>query len=239
MSMPRSVAPEWLDRLPARDARAMRSRRDLQRINGWMLQPGIMARGLLRHGVRPRRILDIGAGDGTFMLRVARRLAPHWPDVTVRLLDRQDIVSRNTLAGFAALGWRAETACADVLEFLAALPPAAVDIITANLFLHHFEADRLARLCAGAAAVTQVFAACEPRRGQAAWLASRLVFAIGCNSVSRHDAAVSVRAGFTGHELSALWPRPGWDLHEHAALPFTHWFLARRAAGSRHDVRTP
>ena len=139
MSMPRSVTPEWLDRLPAHDERAMRSRRDLRRINGWMLQPGNMARGLLTHCECPRTILDIGSGDGTFMLQVARRLAPHWPDVTVVLLDRQDIVSGKTRQGFAALGWRLDTVCADVFAFFAAPHPPRVDIVTANLFLHHFQ----------------------------------------------------------------------------------------------------
>src|SRR5262245_27942780 len=146
MNMPRSVAPEWLDRLPAHDARAMRSRRDLARLNGWMLQPAIMARGLLEHCARPRTILDLGAGDGTFTLRVARRLAPRWPAVNVVLLDRQDIVSRKTREGFAALGWRSETICADLFEFFASPTPAAADIITANLVLHHFEAERLCEL---------------------------------------------------------------------------------------------
>jgi len=231
MSMPRSVAPEWLDRLPADDARARRSRRDLHRLNGWMRQPAIMARGLRKTCERPRTILDLGAGDGTFMLCVARRLAPHWPDVRVVLLDRQDIVSAKTREGFAALGWRVDTICADLFDFFAVTSPPAADIITANLVLHHFEAGRLRELFARVAPVTQAFAACEPRRGTLAWFASRMVFALGCNDVTRHDAAVSVRAGFAAHELSALWP-PGWETDERAAPPFSHWFLARRAAGA-------
>ena len=59
--------------------------------------------------------------------------------------------------------------------------------------------------------------------------ASRLSWAIGCNKVSLHDAIVSVRAGFAGQELSALWPSPDrFDLDEHAARLFTHCFVARR-----------
>jgi Methyltransferase domain len=232
MSMPRSVAPEWLDRLPAHDARAMRSRQDLRRINAWMLQPGIMARGLKRHCDRPRIILDIGAGDGTFLLQVARRLAPQWPDVTAVLLDRQDIVTSQTREEFAAIGWRTETICADVFAFLGALHPTRVDIVTANLFLHHFPANQVAQLFAGTARVAQTFAACEPRRSSMAWFASHMVFALGCNGVTRHDAAVSVRAGFTGRELSGLWPRPGWVLQEKAAPPFSHWFMAQRKAST-------
>jgi hypothetical protein len=57
-----------------------------------------------------------------------------------------------------------------------------------------------------------------------------LLFAIGCNDVSRHDAVASVRAGFSGRELSRLWPeRDGWTLHEAPAWPFTHAFAALRA----------
>ena len=94
--------------MPADDPRAVRSRRDLVRVNGWMGQAGVMARALAAYAgpdPPPRRLLDLGAGDGAFMLRIARRLAPRWPGVTAILLDRQDIVGRQTRAAFAALGW--------------------------------------------------------------------------------------------------------------------------------------
>jgi hypothetical protein len=52
---------------------------------------------------------------------------------------------------------------------------------------------------------------------------------IGANAVTRHDAAVSVRAGFQGGELSALWPAdPRWRLRECRAGLFSHLFLAQR-----------
>jgi hypothetical protein len=55
---------------------------------------------------------------------------------------------------------------------------------------------------------------------------------IGCNAVTRHDAAASVRAGFAGRELSALWPaRPGWRLREGRAGLFSHLFVARMERG--------
>ena len=58
---------------------------------------------------------------------------------------------------------------------------------------------------------------------------SHLLWAIGCNDVTRHDAVLSVEAGFSGCELSALWPESNeWQLHEHAARLFTHCFVARR-----------
>lgn len=232
MSLPRRLEPEWLDELPADDPRAVRTRRDLRRINAWMLNAGMMAGTLIRHGARrpPRTIVDLGSGDGQFMLRVARRVAPRWPNVTVVLLDQQDIVSRATRDAFGALQWRVETHSADVFDFLRARS-SPVDVITANLFLHHFADEQLARLLAETARLAPLVVACEPRRAKFVVRASRLLWIIGCNDVSVHDAVVSARAGFDGGELSALWPSPNeWKLEEHAAGFFTHCFVARRAA---------
>ena len=61
----------------------------------------------------------------------------------------------------------------------------------------------------------------------------RFLWAIGCNDVSRHDAVASVRAGFSGRELCALWPGGrGWQLSEGSAWPFSHTFVARRPAST-------
>jgi hypothetical protein len=224
----RVVEPEWLDELPADDPRAMRSRRDLRRVNAWMGHAAIMARALAAHGrPQPRTIVDLGAGDGTFMLRIARRLG--WRGCRAILVDRQDIVRGETRAGFGAIGWTAETIAADVFDYLARTPRPAADVTICNLFLHHFHDDALRRLLALAAPCAPLFVACEPRRGTLARAGSRFLWAIGCNEVSRHDAAVSVRAGFRGAELSAMWPKSqAWELRERAAGLFTHCFVAAR-----------
>src|SRR5471030_362564 len=120
MGLLRSVEPELLDEMPADDPAVIRARRDLKRLNAVILQAGIMAPIVLRQWTRerPRTILDLGCGDGTFMLSVARRLASRRPDITVTLLDRQSIVSRETRDAFAALGWKAQAVAADVLDHL-------------------------------------------------------------------------------------------------------------------------
>src|SRR5688572_9215754 len=109
--------PELLDQLPPNDASAIRIREDLKSINSLMRTANVMARCLSRYGP-PRVVIDIGAGDGTFMLRVARRLAPRWRDVTVVLVDQHDIVDQSTLERFAALHWKPAAAVANVFEFL-------------------------------------------------------------------------------------------------------------------------
>jgi len=69
--------------------------------------------------------------------------------------------------------------------------------------------------------------ALEPRRHFAARLGCELLWMIGCNRVTRHDARLSVRAGFRGQELSSLWPNiDGWSAHEQPAGLFSHLFVA-------------
>lgn len=224
----RLVERELLDDLPPDDPRAIHSRRDLRLCNALMLQPAIMVRLLGRFCTEPpRSMVDIGSGDGLFALSIARRLARRWPGVGLTLVDRQNSVSDATLTAFASLGWRAERVSADVFDFFAS--PRQYDLVTANLFMHHFESQRLSELLLAISRSTRVFAAAEPRRGPAAALGVRFLPIFGCNEVTLHDAAASVRAGFRGNELSALWPQ-GWSLSEHATLPFSHCFAAKHAA---------
>ncbi|TIP66064.1 MAG: hypothetical protein E5X55_34720, partial [Mesorhizobium sp.] len=102
----RQLAPEILDGLAADDPRALAARRDLRRINALMFQARIMA-SLLQKFVPgpPRRILEIGAGDGSFMLALARRMAGHWPGVELVMLDRVDLITAQLRGDFDRLGW--------------------------------------------------------------------------------------------------------------------------------------
>jgi SAM-dependent methyltransferase len=228
MDMIRHVEPEWLDELPAGDPRAQRSRRDLVRINALMGNARIVA-GELRRGLPggPRRIAEIGAGNGTFLAQLAGAL-PRGP-VEAALVDRQEIVAPRTFATLAARGWKGRSFTADVFDWLEAPGEPAFDAIVANLFLHHFEPERLAAMLGLVARRTRVFVACEPRRSGVALLGARSLGVIGCNDVSRHDAVVSVRAGFSGREISALWTASAeWSLKEEARGLFSHVFVARR-----------
>jgi len=223
----RIVQPELLDTLPPGDPRAVHSRRDLRRINAWMRSHIIMARALEKNwsATAPQRITELGAGDGNFLWSVAQKLAPRRPEVPVTLVDWQANVSADTCARFARLGWRAESVVTDVFHW----QPAADTIVIANLLLHHFATDRLAELLRRISERTRLFIALEPRRGAWPLLCSRLLWAIGCNEVTRHDAVVSVRAGFSGGEISALWPNADqWQLTEQSAGAFSHLFIAQK-----------
>lgn len=237
MSMRRRVEPEWLDTLAADDRRAIRSRADLRRINRLMGNQSLLGNVLdkMLKNSAPKRLVELGAGDGTLLLQLARRRARHWPKITLSLLDLQPAVSTQTLEGYRALGWEVDVIQADVFGWLAqpqaqtAAGVLAKPIILANLFAHHFDGPRLQALLTGIADRAHAFLCLEPRRSQLALLGSRLLGVIGCNDVTRHDAVVSVRAGFSAQELSAQWPGSNaWTLQEHAAGLFGHRFFAVR-----------
>ena len=141
--MKRIVQPEILDTLSPADPLAIHSRRDLRRVNSWMRNHVTMADALqnvLNHQA-PGQITELGAGDGNFLLRVAQKLSPAWPNVTTTLVDWQQNVAAETLVAFAGLGWRTHTLEADVFDWLQTRTVS--EVIITNLFLHHFEDGRL------------------------------------------------------------------------------------------------
>jgi len=239
--MSRVVTAEVLDGLPQDDPSAMRSRQDLRRVHRAMGTRKILLRALkgmkLAHlEVEPLRVLEIGAGDGSLMLGVAQALDSAWPKVALTLLDRQALVTPATVASYQAVGWTVATDVGDVLAWAARDTPTPTnaperwDLVVANLFLHHFEGAQLARLLQAITLKSDRLLACEPRRDRLALVGSHLTGMIGANAVTREDAVLSVHAGFSGNELSSLWPASGerWRLQERAAGLFSHCFCAER-----------
>jgi hypothetical protein len=228
--MHRLVEPELLDSLPPDDPSAVWSRRDLRRINWWMRNERHVANTIASLPERPVTIVEIGAGDGTFMLRLIQRLG--FSGGEVYLLDREPVVERETVERFSEFGWKANVIKADVHDWLKQPNVTSVDLITANLFLHHFEEAELKMMFERCARITRNFIGCEPRRWRPALLGTRLLRLIGCNHVTRHDAAVSVRAGFADQELSKLWADQTFEIHERPAGLASHLFVAQRRDGS-------
>jgi len=114
----------------------------------------------------------------------------------------------------------------DIFKWAEEGPP--MEAALANLFLHHFDNPGITRLFSALARKTSSLAAAEPRRNHLAFLATQTLGLMGCHPVTRHDARVSVEAGFRGRELSALWSSSGWKLREFSSGPFTHFFSAQK-----------
>jgi hypothetical protein len=243
LRLQRCVSPERLDVMPPDDPAARRSRRDLQRVHLVMRSLTILCRAThtLCMSRPPQRILELGAGDGSLMLRFAQSM--RWRDVEVTFLDRQDLISAETRGQLGRLGWRAQSLMQDALDWARDSSPQQYDLCITTLFLHHFQSRELRPLLRAVAARCQRFVALEPRRNGMAWIGSHLLGLLGANAVTREDGVTSVVAGFAGHELGRLWPPDGmsWRLREYFAWPFTHCFVAGRgnATDRSADARRP
>lgn len=228
----RRLTPELLDDLPADSRDAIASRRDLFALNAIMGHRRAW-RGWLREefgSARPRVIVELGAGDGAIAAENILAVFPQGHGSTFVFVDRAPCVSNATLALLERSGWVPKVVSADVFDWLASADE--VDAICANLFLHHFEDGAISALFAAVARCTGVFAALEPRRSLLALAGVAALPLMDANWVTRHDAKVSVEAGFRGEELSALWSCDGWSCEERRAFPFSHWFCARRISKS-------
>ncbi len=218
--------------MPADDPRARRSRADLRRVHRAMRSVAILVRAIARLDLRtpPRRILELGSGDGTLLLRLLGTLRESWPGGEITLLDRHDLMTAATRARFGVIGWNARFLRADAVEWARSAHRQHYDLCLTTLFLHHFERPVLTELLVAVAASADAFVACEPRRNALSRVGSRLLLLLGANEVTRHDAVKSVAAGFADHDLSGLWPESsdGWKIEEGFAAPFTHCFAARR-----------
>lgn len=196
-SMLRTLQAEILDALPTDDADAIASRRDLVLINHLMGNQRWMRRALHQFAIGHDSVLELGAGAGDF----AGWLGPqqHVPPTICGL----DLAPRPT--GWPS-GWN--WIQQDLLSFAGY---AEFEVVIANLTLHHFDADALAILGEKLRSGPRVILACEPARKRFHLWQARLLWILGVNHVTRHDAPVSVCAGFRGNELPQLLGLAGPD----------------------------
>ena len=208
--MERVVEPEILDGLPPDDPVAVRSRRDLARINFLMGNERWIRRQVRAlSGAAAKGIVEWGAGSGNLI----SSLSGQGPTTGVDLVPRPSGIGD-------AVDWKR----GDVFE-----QEVSGGILVANLFLHHFEADSLARLGVVAREFEHLVLV-EPLR-------TRLSLALGyglqplVNRVTRHDTLVSIRAGFIPGELPELLGLdPGdWKVSERCS-----WRGGLRMLASRH-----
>jgi len=248
--MPRTVLPETLDGLAADHPVAMRARRELRHMHRWLGTHDIVLQALLdltacrRYTGRdrsPLRVLELGAGDGSVMLAIAKAASDRLPRVELTLLDRVDLVTPDTVAGYERLGWHAVPQVIDVVDWAIAddgpLPGARPhrrwDLIICNHVLHHFEGAQLTLVLDAIANRSDRFFACEPRRARLSLIGSYLLGVFGASRVTREDTRLSVQAGFRDADMHEAWPlhTADWSLHEYAAGLFNHCFRAVRDHG--------
>ena len=171
---------------------------DIRGVNRWLGGTGNLLEALEPYAKAPLRILDIGTGCGDVPLAICKRF-----DAEVTAVDF-DPVTVELAREHCAHEPRVTVERRDAF----ALPydDRSFDVVTASMFLHHFdEADSIKllkefRRVAGKAVLIN-----DLRRHRLPWLfiaaVSRATFR---SAMFRHDAPLSVLRGFTVDELQTI-----------------------------------
>ena len=193
--MLRQVVPEILDGLPSDDPAAIRSRKDLRRLN-FVMGNDRWIRSIVTKNAGPasKGILEIGAGEGDLLKTLTSMGPAHGLDL---LPDPND----------SGLTWHQ----ADLMD-LEELPRGG--ILIANLFLHHFEGEALKKI-GSLCRPFEVLVFSEPLRSRRMINLSQCITPLVGN-VTRHDMPASIRAGFTMGEIpdSLGLKKSDWHLEE-------------------------
>lgn len=188
--MQRVVQPEILDALSHDDPRALANRRDLRRLNAIMGNTRWFKRRIFSQLQPDDVVLELGAGEGV----LGKRCAAQRPDVRRYVAIDHAPAPTDWPPHYE---WR-RVDCLSLPDFNEA------SVICGNMILHQFDDAALRELGAKVeASAVRMLALVEPARYAMHLWQFRLLHPLLCE-VSKHDGAVSIRAGFRAAELPHL-----------------------------------
>jgi SAM-dependent methyltransferase len=196
----RAREPEALD-VGVPPDEALRSLADLRFVNRWLGNRGRFVGAVLPYqesSARPR-LLDVGCGSG---------------DVTAAL--RRALGGRLAAAAVDIKLLHLQAAPPELLRVVAdarRLPfaPGAFDVVTASLFLHHFDEHTLPELLRGLYALARrALVVNDLRRARVPYLFGKAVFPLLFKSrVSVEDGLISIRSAFREADLREAFAAAG------------------------------
>lgn len=217
--MDRIVKPEKLDSLPPFDPEAVSSRKDLRIFNAYLGTRGWFAGKLLGDIGEEDHVLEIGAGEGTLIHSLHDRARGNGSTpVAWTALDLMPVFREK------------QPGVSYVVEDLLRFPGyGEATVVIGNMILHQFEPDALEHLGRQISARARLIVFQEPARSRFFHTLCRCC-AFAMSPATRHDAPVSIEAGFRGNEIPlALGLSPlEWDWRTATTLRGAHRLVARR-----------
>jgi SAM-dependent methyltransferase len=217
----RANDPELLDE-GVEPEEALRSLGDLRFVNRWLGNRQRLLRAVRAdlEGSSAPSLLDVGCGSGDVPVWIASQVGRPVSVVGV------DIKALHLKAAPAAL--RGVVADVHALPF----PDARFDVVTASLFLHHFEGPDVARVLRELYRVTRrALVINDLRRARVPYVFGRATFPLLFRShVSVEDGLLSIRRAFTRDELEQEFVAAGIPARVQSTWPYRLIAVAKKAA---------
>jgi SAM-dependent methyltransferase len=201
---------------------ALASLGDIRFVNRWLGNRGRLAAivaPLLEAAPRPR-LLDVGCGSGDvpayFVRRVRRPLLAVGADIKLLHLQAAPPEVRGVVADVRCLPFA----------------PESFDVVTASLFLHHFDGGEVAEVLRRLYALARrALVINDLRRARVPYTFGRLVFPLLFRSrVSVEDGLLSIRRAFTAPELAQSFAEAGIPVRIEQTWPYRLLAVADKAA---------
>lgn len=209
----RRYDPELMDREDNQRAVLDRALADIRAVNRWLGGAGTLLRALdpfldaLAEGMT-LTVLDIGTGAGDLPLAIVEHARRRGRLARVVAVDR-DPVTVELARDWVGDRDEVRVECGDAFE----LPyeDGSFDVVTASMFLHHFDEQASVRLLSEFRRVARrAVLINDLRRHRLPWLFIAAVAHLTArDAMFRHDAPLSVLRGFTRHELARLAAESG------------------------------
>ncbi|HVO11996.1 MAG TPA: methyltransferase domain-containing protein [Vicinamibacteria bacterium] len=222
----RATQSEQLD-LGVPEEEALASLQDLRFVNRWLANPASVLRAVRPHLPAGGRLLDVGSASGDLPAYLLARLPG--PLAAVAL----DV--KRLHFHFAPAELRRVVADVRALPF----PDLSFDVVTASLFLHHFDAAELPEVLRGLFRLARrALVVNDLVRAPVPYAFGRLFFPVLFRSrVSVDDGLVSIRRGFRPDELRAAFAAAGIPfLRVTRHFPYRLLAVATRATIPNNDI---
>ncbi len=221
----RSTETELLD-AGVPEAEVRKSLADLRLVNRWLGNRRRVTATVARllQGIEAPRLLDVGCGSGDLIDHVRSRCpgSPLAVGVDVKLLHLRSVPRQV----------RAVVADVRQLPFVAR----SFDVVTASLFLHHFDTERLVPLLRDLHALARRgLVVNDLRRARVPYLFGRLTFRwLFASSVSVADGLVSIQRGFRVSELEDAFARAEIPVRVERSWPYRLLAVAEKDGRGGH-----